>query len=114
MNIKSTHTDFELEQYVHELYNEVNAMAYSDDEGASKEDKFTEYIMETLADAGETDGIRLCSYIKENRFENIDIKINGYAIEDGFESLDLFITHHVDLNEIFSLRKKLKTWNFND
>lgn len=105
MNKKSKHTDFELEQYVHELYNEVNAMAYSDNDGASKEDKFTEYIMETLSEAGETDGIRLCPYTKENRFENIDLKINGYAIEDGFESLDLFITHHVDSNDIFSLHK---------
>lgn len=102
---QSAHTDFELEQYVHEVYHEVNAMAYSDDDGASKEDKFTEYIMETLAEAGETEGIRLCPYTKENRFENIDLKINGYAIEDGFESVDLFITHYVDTNKIYSLRK---------
>ena len=102
---QSAHTDFELEQYAREVYHEVNAMAYSDDDGASKEDKFTEYIMELLAEAGETDGIRLCPYIKENRFENIDFKINGYAIEDGFESVDLFITHYTDTNEIFSLRK---------
>ena len=102
---QSAHTDFELEQYVHEVYHEVNAMAYSDDDGASKEDKFTEYIMELLAEAGETDGIRLCPYVKENRFEKIELKINGYAIEDGYESVDLFITHYVDTNEIFSLRK---------
>ena len=102
---QSAHTDFELEQYAREVFHEVNAMAYSDDDGASKEDKFTEYIMELLAEAGETDGVRLCPYIKENRFENIDLKINGYAIEDGFESVDLFITHYTDTNEIFSLRK---------
>ena len=102
---QSANTDFELEQFVHEVYHEVNAMAYSDDDGASKEDKFTEYIMEMLAEAGETEGIRLCPYTKENRFENIDLKINGYAIEDGFESVDLFITHYVDTNKIFSLRK---------
>jgi len=101
----SKHTDFELEQYVHELYHEVNAMAYSDDDGASKEDKFTEYIMETLAEAEETEGIRLCPFMKENKNGNLDLKINGYAIEDGFESVDLFITHYVDANEIFALRK---------
>lgn len=105
MTNQSLQTDFELEQYVHEVYHEVNALAYSDDDGASKEDKFTEYIMETLAEAGETEGIRLCPYTKENRFENIDLKINGYAIEDGFESIDLFITHYVDTNKIYSLRK---------
>ena len=105
MTYKSTHSDFELVQYVHELYHEVNAMAYSDDDGASKEDKFTEYIMETLAEAGETEGIRLCPYTQENRFENIELKINGYAIEDGFESVDVFVTHFVDTNEIYALRK---------
>ena len=67
---KIQHTDFELEQYVQELYHEVNSLAYSDDGGASKEDKFTEYVMETLAEAGETEGQRLCSFIKENRFES--------------------------------------------
>ena len=101
----SQHSDFELEQYVQEVFHEVNSLAFSDEDGASKEDKFTEYIMEVLAEAGETEGIRLCPYTKENRFENIDIKINGYAIEDGFESVDLFITHYVDTNEIYSLRK---------
>lgn len=101
----SQHTDFELEQYVQEVFHEVNSLAYSDEDGASKEDKFTEYIMELLAEAGETEGIRLCPYTKENRFENIDLKINGYSIEDGFESVDLFITHYVDTNEIYSLKK---------
>lgn len=102
---KSVHTDFELEQYVQEVFHEVNSMAYSDDDGASKEDKFTEFIMENLTEAEETEGVRLCSFTKENRFENIEFKINGYAIEEGFESVDLFLSHYVDTNEIFSLRK---------
>jgi hypothetical protein len=102
---KSGHTDFELEQYVHEIFHEVNSLAYSEEDGASKEDKFTELIMELLAEAEETESIRLCPYAKENRFENIDLKINGYAIEEGFESVDLFITHYSDTNEIYSLKK---------
>ena len=104
VNILS-HTDFELEQYVSELYHEVNSMAYSDDDGASKEDKFTEFIMETLAEADETEGIRLCPYMKENRNGNLDLKINGFAIEDGYESVDLFITHYNDNNQIYALKK---------
>ena len=104
-NTKTQYSDFELEQYTQEVFHEVNSLAYSDEDGASKEDKFTEYIMEILGEAGETEGIRLCPYVKENRFENIDLKINGYSIEDGFESVDLFITHYSDTNEIYSLRK---------
>ena len=104
MSIENTkNIDFELEQYVHEVYHEVNALAYSEENGASKEDKFTEYIMEILAEAGETEGVRLCNFTTENKNENVELKINGYAIEDGFESIDVFITHYKDSNEIYRL-----------
>ncbi len=96
---KPRHIDFEFDQFLKELSHEVNARVYAEDEGATKEDKFTEYVMETLAEAGETEGIRLCHYEKENRFENIQFKINGYAIEEGFETLDIFITDYRDTNE---------------
>lgn len=107
--------DFELEQYLLELHHEVNSLAFAEDEGASKEDKFTEYIMETLAEAGETEGIRLCHYEKENRWENIQFKINGYAIEEGFESVDIFISYFKDTNQFYKVGKpdfdKLIKWS---
>lgn len=110
----STHTDFELEQYLQELYHEVNSLTYSDEEGASKENKFTEYVMELLAEAGETESIRLCSYVKENKLENIQYKINGYAIEEGFETLDIFIASFQDTNQLYRIGKsdfeKLIKW----
>lgn len=51
--------NFELAQYIHELYHEINSLVYSDEEGASKEDKFTEHVMEILSEAGETEPERL-------------------------------------------------------
>ncbi len=108
------HADFELEQYLRELQHEVNSLVYADEDGASKENKFTEYVMELLAEAGETDGIRLCPYIKENKFENVQYKINGYAIEEGYETLDIFITHFQDSNNLYRIGKpdfdKLIKW----
>jgi hypothetical protein len=107
-------TDFELEQYLQELYYEVNSLVYADDDGASKENKFTEYVMELLAEAGETESIRLCPYIKENKLENIQYKINGYGIEEGYETLHIFITHYQDTNQLYRLNKpdfeKLLKW----
>lgn len=112
--ILTQHADFELEQYVQELYHEVNSLAYSDEDGASKENKFTEHVMEILAEAGETDGARLCHYEKENKSESIQFKINGYAIEEGYETLDVFITAYKDTNQIYRLAKsdfdKLVRW----
>ena len=114
MTSMKEHTDFELEQFVHDLYHEVNSLAFSDADGASKEEKFTEHIMGILAEAGETEGVKLCTFAKENRFENVELKINGYAIEEGYESIDLFVTHYVDLNKIFELKtadfKNLVNW----
>ena len=107
-------SDFELEQYAQELHHEVNSLAYADEEGATKEDKFTEFVMELLADAGETEGIRLCHYEKENRWENIQFKINGYALEEGFETLDIFIASWRDTLESYRITKadfdKLVKW----
>jgi hypothetical protein len=108
------HTDFELEQYLLELYHEVNSLVYADEDGTSKENKFTEYVMELLAEAGETESIRLCQYVKETKFENIQYKINGYGIEEGFETLHIFITHFQDTNQLYRVSKpefeKLVKW----
>ncbi len=108
------HADFELEQYLQELYHEINSLVYTDEDGDSKENKFTEYVMELLAEAGETDSIRLCHYVRENKLENVQFKINGYAIDEGFETLDIFITHYQDTNQIYRVTKsdfdKLVKW----
>jgi hypothetical protein len=107
--------DLELELYIQNLYHEILSLAYSDEEGDSKENKFTEYVMEKLAESGETEGVRLCPYIKENKLENIQFKINGYALEEGYENIDIFISHYVDTNEHYRMLKadfdKLIRWS---
>lgn len=110
-----TNIDFELELYIQNLYHEIQSLAYSDEAGDSKENKFTEYVMEKLAESGETEGVRLCPYIKENKLENIQFKINGYALEEGYENIDIFISHYVDTNEHYRMLKadfdKLIRWS---
>lgn len=110
-----TNIDFELELYIQSLYHEIQSLAYSDEAGDSKENKFTEYVMEKLAESGETEGVRLCPYIKENKLENIQFKINGYALEEGYENIDIFISHYVDTNQHYKVLKadfeKLIKWS---
>ncbi|WP_335965415.1 AIPR family protein [Galbibacter sp. PAP.153] len=110
----ATNVDFELGQYLRELHHEINSLAFAEEDGSSKEDKFTEFVMELLAEAGETEGIRLCHYEKENKWENIQFKINGYAIEEGYESLDIFISFYRDTNGFYRVGKpefdKLIKW----
>lgn len=108
------HAEFELNQYMQDLYHEVQSLVYSDEDGSSKEDKFTEYVMEQLAEAGETESIQLSPYVRENKLDNIQYKINGYGIEEGYETLDIFITHFEDTNILFKVQKadfdKLIKW----
>lgn len=108
-------TDFELALFIQNLFHEVQSLTYSDESGDSKENKFTEHIMEILSDAGETEGARLCPYTKETKFENVQFKINGYALEEGYENIDIFISNYVDTNEAYRVSKndfeKLIKWS---
>lgn len=98
-------SSFELDLYIQKLYHEVQSLAYSDEDGASKEDKFTEFVMDRLVEAEETDSPRVCTYIKEDKLERIKFKINGYALEEGYEGIDIFITGYKDTNEFYRLTK---------
>ncbi|MCO5259754.1 MAG: AIPR family protein [Crocinitomicaceae bacterium] len=91
-----------LENYIEELKSDVASRVYSEGEGASFEDKFTEYCIEVLESIGKSEGARVLSYINPNSQGGIDWKINGYGLKDSFkdennkahfETLDLFITH---------------------
>ncbi len=90
-----------LQNYIEELKSDVASLVYSDGEGASFEDKFTEYCIEVFESIGKSEGARVLSYIHPNSHGGIDWKINGYCLKDQFkdennktyfETLDLFIT----------------------
>ena len=87
--------------YVDELKSDVASLVYSDGDGASFEDKFTEYCIEVFESIGKSEGARVLSYIHPTS-TGVDWKINGYCLKDQFkdennkiyfETLDLFITY---------------------
>ena len=91
-----------LKNYIDSIQSDVAALVYSDGEGASFEDKFTEYCIEILDNIGKSEGGRVLSYINPDSQGRIDWKINGYCLKDEFkddsnkvyfETLDLFITY---------------------
>lgn len=92
-----------LENYIEELKSDVASLVYSEGEGASFEDKFTEYCIEVFETIGKSEGARVLSYVHPNSQGGIDWKINGYCLKDlfkdenkkeYFETLDLFITNY--------------------
>ena len=76
-----------LRNYIDEVKSEVAALVYSDGEGSSFEDKFTEYCIEVLESIGKTDGARVLSFIHPNSKGGIDWKINGYCLKDSYKEL---------------------------
>lgn len=92
-----------LKNYIEAIQSDVAALVYSDGEGASFEDKFTEHCIEILDNIGKSEGARVLSYINPDSQGRIDWKINGYCLKDEFkddekkkvyfETLDVFITH---------------------
>ncbi|MES2275439.1 MAG: AIPR family protein [Bacteroidota bacterium] len=92
--------DIEFKQFLENFQADVSSLVYTEGEGAVFEDKFTEYCLETLEMAGETEGPVTRSYFYPGDLGK-DWKINGYALRDVYknelnktyyETLDLFIT----------------------
>ena len=92
-----------LESYIDELKSDVASRVYSEGEGASFEDKYTEYCIEVLESIGKSEGASVLSYVHPNSQGGIDWKINGFCLKDFvkdenkreyYETLDLFITFY--------------------
>lgn len=103
-----------LNNYIEEVKSEVAALVYSDGEGSSFEDKFTEYCLETLESIDKTEGARVLSFVHPNSKGGIDWKINGYCLKDTykddsnktyFETLELFITYFVQEDYSYNILK---------
>lgn len=103
-----------LKNYIESIQSDVAALVYSDGEGASFEDKFTEHCLEILDSAGKSEGASVLSYVHPDSQGRIDWKINGYCLKDEFkdddnkvyfETLDLFITHFHHTSYDFNIQK---------
>ncbi len=104
-----------LENYIEELKSDVASLVYSEGEGASFEDKFTEYCIEIFESIGKSEGARVLSYIHPNSQGGIDWKLNGFCLKDFykdenkkeyFESLDLYITNYKIDSYIYNVTKE--------
>ncbi|MFT6923341.1 MAG: hypothetical protein ACJA1C_002354 [Crocinitomicaceae bacterium] len=93
-------TNLELTRFRTELLQELKDSIIEDNEGGIKEEKFTELALEYLEESGETEGTRPCREIKENSIGNRIHKISGYAISEGYETIDLFITVYKGTTEL--------------
>ena len=82
----------------------------ADSTGGIREEKFVQLVLEYLDEAGETEGAVPCREIRENSIGNRIHKINGYALSEGYETVDLFIAAFKGITNIGRLySEELKT-----
>lgn len=111
-----------LKNYIESVQSDVAALVYSDGDGASFEDKYTEHCIEILDSIGKSEGARVLSFIHPDSQGRIDWKINGYCLRDEFrdddnkvyfETLDLFITNFNHTSYNYNIPKEDFTKSIN-
>lgn len=86
----------DIEKYYQSLQQEVIARQLANEEGDTQEQTFTRLFLDMLSDAGETENTSV-AYDDKALGTKKQHKINGYAISDNYETVDLFITlYHVE------------------
>jgi hypothetical protein len=94
----------EVLKYYQSLNQDIRATQLSDEDGGNSEQIFTQIALNNLADAGETENAVLAFDKKAIGTKN-QHQINGFAISDNYETLDLFITVFKGTNEISTTTK---------
>ncbi|MDG6249406.1 AIPR family protein [Methanocalculus sp.] len=81
-------SDQGFEQFSESFHQDIIFDSRDADAETFTEDKFTELMLEYMADAGEIDDREICSHQARG------IKVNGYAFSSDNENLDLFVSHY--------------------
>jgi len=95
----------EIEKYYQSLIQEVAALQTGNEDGDTQEQTFTQIVVDMLAEAGETENAGIAYDAKLVPGAKNQHKINGYAIADNYETVDLFISIFNNSAEIHSITK---------
>lgn len=91
--------NIELNKFYSSLMQDISAAQSTDDEGAISEQVFTQYAVDLLAAAGESENV-VVKYDEKGLGTPKQHKINAYAISENYETVDLFITVFNGTDEI--------------
>lgn len=83
--------NIELKRFYQSCIQDIKNEQISREEGGNLEELFTEWSVDMLADAGETENSRIAFDEKALGTKN-QHKVNGYSMSDNYETIDLFIT----------------------
>ena len=93
-----------IDKFYFYLQEEVAVRQAASEEGDTQEQAFTRIAAEMLSEAGEVEGVTV-AYDEKEIGKKGQHKINGYAIADDYETLDLFISIYNSASTIQSVPK---------
>lgn len=94
----------ELSRFYQEMIQEIKSIQISSEEGGNLEQIFTQFAVDLIAAAGETENVRV-AYDENSLGRKNQHKINAYAISENYETLDLFITIYKGTDDIVRVAK---------
>lgn len=94
----------EQSRFYQDLLQEIKTIQISAEEGGNLEQIFTQYAVDLLAEAGETENVRV-AYDENSLGRKNQHKINAYSISENYETLDLFVTIYKGTDEITRICK---------
>jgi hypothetical protein len=95
----------ELSRFYQEMIQEIKSIQISSEDGGNLEQIFTQFAVDLIATAGETENVRV-AYDENSLGRKNQHKINAYAISENYETLDLFITIYKGTDEIVRVAKE--------
>lgn len=95
-----------VEEFYKDLLEDIKSIQLNEEDGGVQESIFTEIAFELLSETGETENPRVCFDRKEDKLGRTLHKLNGYAISENYETLDLFISIYRNQEEPFKLSKQ--------
>ena len=81
----------ELNKFHTSVIQDVRSTQLAEEEGGTLEQIFTQWSVDLMADAGETENVRV-AYDEKALGTKGQHKINAYSVSDNYETIDLFIT----------------------
>ena len=95
-----------IEKFYSYLQEEVAVRQAASEDGDSQEQAFTRIATEMLSESGEVEGVTV-AYDEKEIGKKGQHKVNGYAMSDDYETIDLFISIYNTSSTIQSITKAL-------
>jgi hypothetical protein len=96
--------NIELKRFYQSFSQDLKSTQLATEEGGTLEQFFTQWATDLLADAGETENVRV-AYDEKALGTKLQHKINAYSISDNYETVDLFITIYKGSDDIVKVGK---------